>query len=219
MRELTGRELIVATRCAAVPIAGLVSLAACAAFVLAWSPGVPLFASLDVYAQTRAVHWIVLAVVLPYAVVRSSPADRLDSIRLMAALARTRPGAAVAAKILGACVVAMVVILTGLPAMVLAQQAAAVPIYFVAADLLPLAGLALFVAASATGAVMIARDRLRAWLWTSGIVIAVMIATVWRVAEIASLGLLCGVTGAAAAVALSTLAGDTPMSSGEAHGG
>lgn len=218
VRELIAREMTVATERAAVPIAGLVSLIACAGFVLVWSPGVPFFATLDLYSQTDAVQWLVLTVVLPYAVVRSSPIDRKDSIELMAALNRTPPGAAVAAKVLGSFAVAMGVVLSGLPALVLAQQAAASPMRSIGVDLLSLAGLALFVAAVATGATMIARDGLRAWLWTSGIVIGVILASAWWLPQISRLGLLCGVMGAAATIALSTMLGGRLTSAAEAHG-
>jgi hypothetical protein len=217
MRALTARELIAATRSAAVPGGGLVSLVACAAFVLVWSPGAPLLAPLNLYAQTRALQWIVLASVLPYVVVRSSPLDRSDSLELMAALNRTRPATAVVAKVLGSFAVAMVVVLAGLPALILAQQAAAVPMISVAADLLPLAGLALLVASSATGAMVIARDGLRAWLLASGIVFAVVLLTAWWQPHISQIGQLCGLAGALATAGLSTMVAGTG-SRGDAHG-
>ena len=204
MRALTLRELITATRSAAVPAAGLLSLVVSAAFVLAWSPGVPLLAPLSLYAQTRALHWILLAALLPYAVVRSSPMDRRDSLELMAALNRVQPGAAAAAKVLGSFAVAMVVAVCGLPALVLAQQAAASPWSAVAVDLLPLAGLALLAAVSGIGAMLLARDGVHAWLLASGIVVAVLLASLWWTPRISSIGLLCGVAGLAATAALST---------------
>lgn len=192
MRALTAREFVAATRSAAVPIAGLVCLATSAAFILSWSPGVPLLAPMNLYAQTRALQWLVLALVLPWAIVRSSPMDHGDSIELMAALGRTGSGSAVWAKVLGSSGVAIVVILAGLPGLVLAQQAVAMPAGSVVTDLLSFTGLAVLVAATATGAMLFARDALRAWLLASGIVSGVMIAIVALRPQVPQVGLLCG---------------------------
>jgi hypothetical protein len=218
MRGLIARELTVATRSAAVPAAGLVLLAASTAFVLAWAPGVALLAPMDLYDQTRGVQWILLALVLPWAAVRSSPVDRTDSVELLAALARTRTGSAMVAKVVGSFAVSMMVILTGLPALILAQQAAAIPMSSVLIDLLLLAGLALLVAATTTGAILVARDGLRAWLCASAVVFGVMLAAVAWAPRVSSLALLCAAAGALGTAGLSTSVGRPLPRSNDTHG-
>ena len=202
MRTLATRELIVATRTAAVPLAALLVLVFSTAFVLVWMPGVPMLAPANLYEQARAVHWILLAGVLPWAAVRCSPVDRSEALVLMAALVRARPGVAVTAKVLGSCAVLMTIVLTGLPALVLAQQAAAVPMSRVFADLLPVAGLTLLVAATATAAILFAADELRAWLWASAIVVGVLLAAARWTSGLAAAGWLCA---AAAVVAIAVV--------------
>jgi hypothetical protein len=201
MRTLATRELIVATRTAAVPLAALLVLMFSTALVLVWMPGVPMLTPANLYEQARAVHWILLAGVLPWAAVRCSPVDRNDAVVLMAALVRARPGAAVSAKVLGSCAVLMTIVLTGLPALVLAQQAAAVPLARVFADLLPVAGLALLVAATATAAILFAADELRAWLWTSSIVVGVLLLAARWTSGSTAIGWLCA-AGAVVATAV-----------------
>ena len=206
MRLLTARELVFATRTPAVPFAGLVVMGLSTAFVGAWAPGVPMLAPMSLYDQTLAVQWVVLAVVLPWTAVRSSPMDRADAVGLLTALTRLSPGSAVLAKILGSFGVSIVVILAGLPALVLAQQAAAVPMFGVLVDLLLLAGLALLVAVSSTASILIARDGLRAWLSASVIVFGVMLPIAAWTRHVSSLGLFCSAAGAAGTLGLCSMA-------------
>ncbi len=205
MRALATRELVVATRNAAVPIAALAVLSGLSAFVLTWAPGVPTLATMNLYEQTRAVHWVLLSAVLPWTAVRCSPVDRREAIVLMASLIRTRPGVAVVAKVLGSAGVLMLIVATGLPPLVLAQQAAAVPMVRVLTDLLPLCGLALLVAASAAAAMLIAADGVRAWIWTSVVVLGVLLSAAGWTSELSLVGWLCAAAGMAGTAMLSAV--------------
>ena len=207
MRALTTRELVAATRTAAVPVAALLLLSAGAAFVLIWAPRMPTITTTNLYEQARAVQWILLAAVLPWMAVRSSPMDRLDSIALMAAVIAARPSSAVAAKIAGAFLVQLFVVFAGLPALVLAQQAAAVPLSAVFADLLPVLGLALLVAATSVASIVLAADGLRAAVWASVVVLAVLLSALGWTSDLWKAGVLCAAAGIVATAFLCALAG------------
>jgi hypothetical protein len=195
MRALATRELTVATRTAAVPLAAIAILAVSTAFVLVWTPGITTLAPLTLYEQARAVHWTTLAVILPWTAVRCSPVDRTEAVVLMAGLIRAQAGTATAAKVIGAFAVQIAVVLTGLPAMVLAQQAAAAPMVRVFTDLIPLFGLALLVAAASTASILFAADGLRAWLWASVIVFGMMLLAINWTPQLSRVGWLCATAG------------------------
>jgi hypothetical protein len=164
--------------------------------VLVWWPGVSVLAPVNLYEQTRLLQWAVLAVALPWAAVRSAPPDHGDDFVLMTAFVGVPPASAVAGKILATFVVLVVVILTGLPAILIAQQAAAVSLATVARDLVPLAGLALLVAASSTASILIVRDSLRGWLATTSITAVVLLAAAASASGTAAIGALCALVGA-----------------------
>lgn len=210
MRILVTRELVAATRTAGVPLAALAMLASGTAFVLVWAPRVPTLTPGNLYEQARAVQWIVLAAILPWTAVRSSPMDRRDAIALMSPLMPARPSAAIAAKVLGAFLVQLTVILGGLPALVLAQQAAAVPLATVFADLSPVLGLALLAAAASTGSIIFAADGLRAALWASVIVLGVVLSALGWSSNLWTVGALCAVAGMAITACLCSIAGGSP---------
>jgi hypothetical protein len=207
MRALATRELIVATRTAAVPVAALTILTVSTAFVLAWAPGVPTLLPMNLYEQSRALHWTLLAAVLPWTAVRSAPNDRTDAVGLMAALAHIGPARALGGKIAGSLLVLGVVVLAGLPALVLAQQASAVPMASLAADLLPLFGLALLIAAASTAARLLAADEMRAWIWSSVLVLAVLLSAAAVAPDLFRAGALCALAGGAATAWLCSMAG------------
>jgi hypothetical protein len=217
MRTLATRELVAATRTAAVPVAALALLASGTAFVLIWAPRVPTLTPGNLYEQARTAQWIVLAAVLPWTAVRSSPMDRRDAIALMSPLMPARPSVAIAAKVLGAVLVQLTVVLAGLPALVLAQQAAAVPLASVFADLLPVLGLALLVSAASTGSIIFAADGLRAALWASVIVLGVSVSALGWTSNLWTAGALCAAAGMAMTACLCSIAGGSPDMDGT-HG-
>jgi hypothetical protein len=195
MRAMAARELIVFARRAAIVLSACGIAALLMAFVLVWSPGVPVLVPMNLYEQTRVLHWVLLAAALPWTAVRSAPADRGDDFVLMAAFTGVRPADVVAGKIVGMFVMLVVVILTGLPALVIAQQAAAVPLPSVFGDLLPLFGLALLVAVSSTASILIVRDSLRAWLTATTVAIVVLFAASGWASGTTGGGLLCALAG------------------------
>jgi hypothetical protein len=204
MRAVMTRDLIVAARRAAAALTVCSVAALLIAFVLIWSPGVPVLAPLNLYEQTRLLHWWVLAAALPWTAVRSAPHDRGDDFVLMAAFIGVPPASAVAGKILAMFVLLVLVILTGLPALLIAQQAAAVSLGTVARDLFPLAGLALLVAAASTASILMLRDSLPAWLATTTITAVVLFAAVVWTSGTAAVGALCALAGAIGSASVCT---------------
>jgi hypothetical protein len=195
MTALSVRELIIAARRAGVPVTALTVLALLTAFVLTWSPGVDVLAPMSFYEQTRALHWLLLAGALPWLAIRCSPRDRRDAGVMALALLALPPSAVIRAKIVASFAILVAVALTGVPALVMAQQVAADPMTRVVVDLLPLAGFAFLIATLATAAMLHTADGLRAWLWTWGLVAAILVATMSVVTEVASVGLVCVAAG------------------------
>ena len=195
MLALAAREFLVAAGTAAIPIASLAVAALLSAFVLAWAPGMPVLAPLNLYEQARALSWALLAVALPWTAVRSAPMDRADVIVLLAGLARVSSASAILAKVLASFAVQTMVVLGSVPALVLAQQSAAVPLPNLIDDLLAMCGLALLVAALSTASMLFAPDALRAWLRASLLVSAVLVAAVMWAPEATTVGLVCATGG------------------------
>lgn len=207
MGALATRELIVAARTAAVPLASLGILALLTVFVLAWSPGVSVVATMNLYEQARVLHWVLLAAALPWVAVRCSPRERGQALVMVTAFIGLRPASVITAKVLASFIVLVSVTLTGLPGLVMAQQAAAAPLGSVLADLLPLLGLALLIAASSNAAVLLAADGLRAWLWAAGTVTAILVTAVGWTPELSRVGVLCALAGVLATASMCSTAG------------
>lgn len=199
MRALVTRELIVAARRPAVVLAACGIAAGLTGFVLAWAPGVPLGASMNLYDQTRVLHWLLLVVALPWTAVRSASAERGDDLVVMATFMGVPPGRVVLGKILSTFIVLVLVSVSGLPALVIAQQAAAVPLWAVVVDVLPLPGIALLAAVSAMASILVASDTVGAWLAGAGAVLAVLLAAAIWTSSMAAVGFVAAVAGLAVA--------------------
>jgi hypothetical protein len=200
IRVLLTRELIVAARRAATPLTVCIVAALLTGFVLVWWPGVAILAPLSLYEQTRILHWMVIAAALPWVAVRSASRDHGDSFVLMAALAGAPPASVVAGKILSTFVVLALVIFAGLPPLLVAQQAAAIPFAAVVRDLVPCLGLAFLVATSSTASTLIFRDSVLSWLATTTLTAAVLIAAASWLSGTAAIGALCTLVGAVGSV-------------------
>jgi hypothetical protein len=156
------RELTVAARTAALPWLRWRSWQPSTAFVLTWAPGVPMAAPMNLYDQSRALHWALLAVraAMDGRAMRPGRSDRCRGLMARAGSDRAcksrrgkdygfAPGPGRGHPHRPAC---------ARPG----TQAAAVPVAGVTADLLPLFGLARLIAAASTAAILLASDELRA---------------------------------------------------------
>jgi hypothetical protein len=199
MRALLTRELIVSARRPAVTLSACGIAILLTGFVLVWAPGVAVLAPMSLYEQTRALHWLLLAVALPWTALRSAAADRGDALVLLTVFTGLRPGRVVLGKIIATFVVLVLVIMTGLPSLVIAQQAAAVPFRVVLGDLLPLLGIALLVAVSATASILVVADTLGAWLAATGAVLLVLLGMPNWMRTPGSIGLTAALVGLIAA--------------------
>lgn len=195
MLALAVRELIVAARRPAVPLAACTVGTLLTGFVLVWSPGISVLAPMNLYEQTRLLHWVLLAAALPWTAVRSAPGERGDDFVLMAAFTGLRPATVIAAKTLALTALLVLVELTGLPALVLAQQSAAVPVMSVLTGLLPLVGLAMLVTASSTASVLVLPGPLGSWLMSTAAVVSVLLTTSHWAQGVPALGLAAALIG------------------------
>jgi hypothetical protein len=193
------REMIVAARRAAVAVTACCVAALLTAFVLVWSPGVPVLAPMNLYEQARLLHWVVLAVALPWTAVRAAPADRGDALVLMTAFTGLRPATTVGGKIVAMFAVLVCVVLTGLPGLLVAQQATAVPVLAVVTDFVSLLGLALLVATAATWSILAVPDSLNRWLVATALTVVVLLTAASWASGTLAVGLVCALTGAAGA--------------------
>jgi len=199
MLAMVTRELIVAARRPAVPLAACAVALLLAWFVLVWFPGIALLAPWDFHQQTRVLLWLVLAILLPWAAVRSALAERSGAFVRLACFTAVQPAVVVAGKILGTFTVLVMITVTAVPVLVIAQQMAAVPFTTVIADVVPLIGTALFVAVSATASTLLIPDRLSAWVATTLITWGALVVAARWLADAMALGLGAAVIGLAGA--------------------
>jgi hypothetical protein len=100
-------------------------------------------------------------------------------------------------------------VLTGFPATIVAQQISAVPLSHAFHDLMAPAGLAVLVSAATVGWALLVRDRLAAWMGSTGSILLVLVlSSRWPLASpfsgSASSGLAAALCGAAIAGALAS---------------
>ena len=163
MRAFFVRELIVATRSPALTLVVCAHVVAAAAFVLVWHRGVPVMAGANIYEQERLVDWWLLAVMLPWTAARCLAPDRREDLVAACALAALRPSLMVVARTAAVTIVLALVVLTGTPVAIIAQQMAAVPLTRALVDLGPFAGLTVLASGVTVAWMLLVRDRLTAW--------------------------------------------------------
>lgn len=217
MGALATRELIVAARTPGIPLVVCATWVLLTAFAVIWSPGVAVLAPLNLYEQARALHWILLAAMLPWAAVRCSPRDQGDRGVMITAVTAMSPESIVSAKMLASLVISTCVALAGLPGLIMAQQSAAVPVSLVLIDLLPLVGLALLIAATATMAMTLTSTDTSAWLCTCLLIAVVLSIVLWWSTAFAMIGGACAAIGVAIALSTRTIAGSRFTYLGERH--
>ena len=188
--SLVTRELIVIARRTAVAVAALAVGVLLAAFVLLWAPGVPLLPELNLYQQTRLVHWLLLAAALPWVAARSALAERGDALVLAAALTARPPAEFDRSRTAALTVALALVVCCGFPGLVIAQQAAAIPLAIAIRDTLPLSGACLLIAALTTASTLWLSDRLSAWLLVTVVTMACWLLLWQSAATVAAAGAL-----------------------------
>jgi hypothetical protein len=114
--------------------------------------------------QLQTVQLVALAGLLPWTAARILIPERGRALAVCAAVVARRPSSIVLARIAATAAVLALIGLSGLPAIVLAQQMSAVPLARVASAFPALAAICIIAAATATGWALATRLRLVAWL-------------------------------------------------------
>lgn len=161
---LIWRALVLAVRHEGFLIATAVHLAALTAFVLIWGDGVPVWRGEPVLTQFVRFDTALLAAILPWVAIRCSPDAGPNGLTHLAVATACRPSSIVAARAAGTSGALLMLVSSGLPLFVLAQQISGLPASMVLRALLPMAALAVVVAAFAGAASVFLSGRLSSWI-------------------------------------------------------
>lgn len=166
MRAAIARELVVIARRLPWTLSVCAHVVMVGAFTLTWSHGVPLAAT-SVYDQQQIVGWIWLAVLLPWTATRCVAADRGDALVYASVTAAIRPSTFIIAKVVALAVSLSLIVVSGLPLAIIAQQMSALPVSRPVLDTLIALGPAIFVGAATVGWMCAFRDRSATWIATT----------------------------------------------------
>jgi hypothetical protein len=167
------RELGAVARSRILCVAVAVHVSVLAAFLLLWGGGMPVLTGSNVYEQLLVVQRALLAILLPWTAIRCAAAARGDDLVLLAAATATPPSRVLLGQCAGRFAALSAVVTAGLPAAIVAQQASAVPLARMTADVLPLLGVCAVTSLIASASMLACRSRVAAWMWASGLVLAV----------------------------------------------
>lgn len=161
---LVWRALVLAVRHEGFLIAAGVHLAMLTAFVLIWGDGVPVWRGETVLAQFVRLDTGLLVAILPWVAIRCSPDAGPNGLTHLAVATACRPSWIVGAGAAGTCGALLMLVSSGLPLFVLAQQISGQPASMVLRAFLPVTALAVVVAAIAGTASMFLSGRLSSWI-------------------------------------------------------
>jgi hypothetical protein len=158
------RQLVAASRAPALVVGGCVNAALLSGFVIVWGYTIPLLQLVSAYDQVRFAETVILSVVLPWVAARVITSGRGDSFVVSCALAAIAPSTAIASSVIALSIVLALVAVTGLPALVVAQQVFAIPFSTTVRDLIGFGALAVLAAATTVACTMLVSGRLASWL-------------------------------------------------------
>ncbi len=163
MGPLIWRELVLVWRTSAFWAAMATYLTVLALFILIWGDGMPVPVWGTNWQQFNFIQRTFLMIALPWAAARCAATSNRDLVLLAMATGRL-PSSLLVAKFLALATSLVALVLAALPFALLMQQIAARPVTAVAADLLPLVGLAMFVATVTPGYMLASDSPLRGWM-------------------------------------------------------
>ena len=161
--SLVGREAVIVLRTIPFWVAAAAYVVLLALFVTIWGDGVPIVGGGTNWEQFIIVQWIVLLAALPWTAARCSPPSLRD-VTLFAIATAQAPSRVLLARCVALSLCLTALAFLALPLIVVMQRVAAVPLAEAAASLLPLAGLAIFVAVAATASTLVCGNRVAAWI-------------------------------------------------------
>ena len=171
MTPLIWRELAVIWRTGAFWTATAVCVSILALFVVIWGDGVPIANGGSNWEQFGSIQKAVLVLVLPWIAARCAFTPRREFVALALATS-SQPSRLLLARCIAQLVSLSAVALCSLPVTLLMQQIAGTPRLTVVDQLLPLGGLATFVAVVTTGCMVLFANPLRGWLAAAAITVA-----------------------------------------------
>jgi hypothetical protein len=197
MRAALLREFTVVARQPTVAVAMVLTGVLLVGFILAWPHGMPVAPGVDSYQQTRALACLLFAVILPWVSMRAASPERGNALVLWSAFLDADASWIIAAKALARSMALALIVLAAFPALVMAQQAAAVPLARTAIDVVALEGVAILASGLATWCSLVVSGRLTGWLLATGVTMMVL-AVSWDVTpELAFVGAISGLVGLA----------------------
>lgn len=199
MRALAVRDLMVIARRPAFFLAMCVHAALLAGFIVVWGHGMPHMPGRNAYEQQRLVQWLTLGVLLPWTAARCLPREDRSDVALLALLTAVRPSRVLLARMCAGFVALGVLVASGLPAVVLAQQVAGLPMLHVLQGFGSMLSLVALASSASVLCGAVWSDQLTAWLAATGASVGLLLAAVllvppgitpwlfWVVASIAAL--------------------------------
>jgi hypothetical protein len=171
MGPLIWRELAVIWRTGSFWAATAASVSVLALFVVVWGDGVPVVNGGTSWQQFGAIQKTILILVLPWIAARCAVTPRRDLVLLASATA-SDPSRLLLARCVALTASFAAVAVCALPVVLLMQQIAAAPLQDFADQLVPLGGLATFVAVVTTGCMVSFVNPLRGWIAATAVTIA-----------------------------------------------
>jgi hypothetical protein len=200
---LIARELIVVARRPALVAAVVMYVALLAGFTVIWGLKLPDLTGASVFEILRVFHRVLLAVLMPWVVVRCHAWDRGDRLVMLSTLVARRPSSIVLAKVLSLAGVLALVTVAGAPAVIIAAKMSAVPASAALRDLASALSIALLCSAVTVVWILRTGDALTSWIGGSVTMAAVLIAAArWTSApaarDVSTLAVAVAVTAAVA---------------------
>jgi hypothetical protein len=171
MGALTWRELILVYRTRAFWAATAIYVSVLALFMLTWGDGLPVPTWGTNWQQFNFIQRAVLMLVLPWTAARCAATSNRDLI-LLATAAGHPPSRILVAKSLALAISLIGLALSALPIELLMQEMAARPLMAVGTDMLPLLGMATFVAAVTPACMFVSDNLLLGWIAATASTIA-----------------------------------------------
>jgi len=197
MGAMVLRELRVIGRRGALSAAMCVHVALLTGYLLAWGNGngIPVLGALTVYDQMLMVEVVLLTLLLPWIAARCVATERGDDLVLLSMVTAIPPSRVVVARALAVTMSLILVIASGLPALILAGRISAVRMSLVAEHEFALFSLAFVSSATALTWRHVCHSRVIGWfaaaLSTAAVVSAARMAPSLVIAPVLTAAALC----------------------------
>ena len=172
-RALYWRDLVVMGRRRPMLAAVALHVGLLAAFLGAWSDAVrvPVLPGRNLYEQYRAIQWVIVAIILPWTVCRFLAGERGRRWSLASFVTGLSPSRLFTLRLFALGTFAAMLVGSGLPLTLLAQQMSSVPAIAAFADLGSLFLFSIAATVITMSIVLIVRDVIAGWLLATGAVL------------------------------------------------